>query len=578
MTAAAQNPALTTTSPPVHFIPLALLPLLALFPPETRGESMSGCVLLLVLLVLLTWLRPREPASASWVLPLLLLPAAAVPMALSALSPGAAIEPLATVWMAAVAGVAVSFLPHATRRNDGLPLVLAGIGAVVAAHGISQYLWGLDALAGELAGQGSAVQTAFLERARSGRAYANFTTPAAMGALLALTLPVTAALAAAATARRRGVLFAMCAVQLAGLFATASATAIAALLLALVLAAVRLPAGRRFLAVGVPLLLLGLGAVLLIRGERVVDLADPEGPWRLRAANMERATVIARDHPWLGVGPGGFGEAYPGYRRIGDNETQHVHDLPLEMIAELGFVPGAIASLVFYVLFLGPLLRGRIDGSWQPGLAVGLAAFAIQNFADFTTYFPSLLWIAAILRGWIHDRLSPPTSREHPPSPPRALAWDRSLVPGASVIAITLVAAAILGLAGPAHEFRRAAGQAAWEGDWQRVEQQARRATRLAPWQLDGWMLRADGRLQTPGTTRAALQEALPWLDNGVRRYPLRASARYLRARVRLALGDLPGAWSDAAAAARLYPVQGRYARERDRLEKELRAVLPPAG
>ena len=71
---------------------------------------------------------------------MLLLPAAAVPMALSALSPGAAIEPMATVWMAAVAGVAVSFLPRATLRNNGLPLVLAGIGAVVAARGLYQYL------------------------------------------------------------------------------------------------------------------------------------------------------------------------------------------------------------------------------------------------------------------------------------------------------------------------------------------------------------------------------------------------------------------------------------------------------
>ena len=55
MNAVAQGPLLETPGAPVHLIPLALLPLLAWFPPETRGESMTGCVLLLVLLVLSQW-------------------------------------------------------------------------------------------------------------------------------------------------------------------------------------------------------------------------------------------------------------------------------------------------------------------------------------------------------------------------------------------------------------------------------------------------------------------------------------------------------------------------------------------
>ena len=131
------------------------------------------------------------------------------------------------------------------------------------------------------------------------------------------------------------------------------------------------------------------------------------------------------DHPWIGVGIGGFGEVYPQYRRATDNETQHVHDLPLELCAELGLPAGMLISALFFYVFLSPLFR-RHEGTppWARGAAVGLAALAIQNLVDFTILLPSLLWVAAIIRGLL----------VHP-----SAAQARSRGPVARLVALTAV-------------------------------------------------------------------------------------------------------------------------------------------
>jgi O-antigen ligase len=542
---------------PSYLIPLALVPLLILFPPETRGESMAGCALLIGLFALLSARRLAEPGRVT---PLLLLLAAVFPLTLTAISPGAAVEPLAIVYLAGVLALCAAGLPEEVRRGHGLPRVLALAATLVAIHGLYQYIWGLDALAEELAAAGVAGQEAVLGRVRSGRAFAAFATPAAMGAALGIGLPVTVGLALKETARPRLLLIVAAVIQTAGLFAAASATALTALAAALGLGALTNPRSRRVAALGIPVLLIGLVAVVGIRGRQVVDLNDAESPFRLRASNYVLAASMAADHPWVGVGPGGFGESYPGYRRAGDNETRHVHDLPLELTAELGFVAGGIVSVLFYLWFLGPLRRLSGGPPWQAGLALGLAAFALQNLADFTAFFPSLLWLAAICRGWLQPEPVPGT---------RPLAV---IAPAVALLG-SLLAAAVLLPAGLAANHGLAAASAAREGDWPRVESLAARATALAPWRIEGWVLRVHSRLDGPGVASdEELQQARDWLDRGIRLYPVRPSARHLRARVRLALGDPSGAWSDAVQAARLYPLRREYAESRDRLGELLRS------
>jgi O-antigen ligase len=344
------------------------------------------------------------------------------------------------------------------------------------------------------------------------------------------------------------------------MLATLSVTAVGALVGAVLLAAAARPRRWRPTAVAGVVGLLVVLAVVGLRRDEILDRSRSDSPWRLRAGNFRVATEVIADHPWIGVGPGGFGEVFPQYRRQGDNETRHVHDLPLEMMAELGVVPGALAGALFLGLFLGPVLRRDHESApWVRGAHIGLAAFAIQNLADFTAFFPSILWTAALLRGVTVDPDSTSGARLH-----EGWRWTRGIVLAASLVATTLAA-----LAGLSWEARYHARRAAASGDHAEATSLARRSSRLAPWNVDAQSMLAQALLETagnaPGNT-ARLQEALRRSSRAVALSPVRASTREVRARTRLALGDTPGAWADLVRAARLYPLREEYVQMRDEI------------
>ena len=531
-------------------IPPALLVLLPLFPPETRGESMAGCGLLLAIWALA--LGGRVPvALPAW------LPGAALlvgtSLALLADAPGAAVEPVVILLSALAVGCCAAALrPGVDLERIWLPL-LAAVAVLVACHALYQRLWGLDLLVRKLdAGPALAELDLIRERALRGRAFAAFPTPAALGGFLALSLPPTIGAAVATTGRRRLALAAAAVVQAAGFMAAASATAIVALVGAVVFLLLVDGRTRRWAVVAVLAGAALLGSLALLRDDGVYDPADPENPFRLRAGNYRIAAAIARDNPWLGVGPGGYAEAYPRYRRSGDNESRHVHDLPLEAAAELGIPLGALLSAAFFAVFVGPLWSRRRRGAVESGLAVGLATFAIHNLGDFTAYLPSLLWLAALLRGAIHR------------GPPRESRWF-----GLGWIPLLACLSLLAACAGLADNCRDLARHARAQSDPRAADRLSARAVGLAPWHVDGWLLRGAVTLDAGRTSEAAAAVA-----GAIAGSPVRPGARALRARVRFAAGDVPGAWADAAMAARLYPLREGYARERD----ELWSRLPDAS
>jgi O-antigen ligase len=525
---------------------------LGAFPPETRGESMAGCAVLIAMFALLVWPRRLDLPRA---MPLLFVPVAAFAYGLTAQAPGALVQPLVVILLAGAAGLAAACFPEELRTRSALPTVLACAGAAVALYAVYQALGGLDYLVERIeAGEPVADRQAVLERARGGRAFALFETPASLGGYLVIVLPVTVTSALARAGAMRWLLVALAAVQVAGLLTATSATALAAILLAVLLAALRRSGSLRHLAVGSSLLFIVLVAVVLMRGGELTTLNDPNSPWRLRAGNFRIAAEMVADRPWVGVGPGGFGEVYPSYRRPGDNESQHVHNLPLELSAELGLPVGLLTTALFYYLFLGPLLRRRTEAPpWWRGLEVGLAAFALQNLADFTGLLPSLLWTAAILRGWI--------SRGEAAASPSAPRWLFGATAATSLVAVALAASS--GLAANAHA---AARQFAVEGEDAEAERLARRAVRLAPWDVDSRLLHVQASLVASERDGSSLETALLRLDRTIRLSPVRPVARYLRSEVRRDLGDTPGAYADAYEAARLYPMKTLYAEHRDRL------------
>ena len=524
---------------------------------------MAGAAALIALWGALAW---RRPAAAWLLLALGLGLLSFFPASLVARAPGSVFQPLSVWILGLAAGVYASVLGAGQRRRDTIALALAVTAALVALHGLYQALWGLDELVSRIeAGMAVAGRRLVLERAADGRAFAAFPTPAALGGFLALSLPLTLGTALGRTGPARGALMGLAVIQGAGLLAAASATAAAALLAAVVLgAAVARPAARRVLGAVVIGTILVAG-VILIRGAQVTDVDAVGSPWRLRAANFRAAGEMIADHPWTGVGAGGFGEVYPQYRRPLDNETQHVHNLPLELCAELGVPAAVLFSALFFYIFLSPLLRRREDAPlWARGAAVGLAALAIQNLVDFTILLPSLLWLGAIVRGLLVR-----------PCPSEARSRGTALRPVA--LTAVIVAACLAGLSGVAWEARLNAKQDLAAGDETGAQRQASLATRLAPWNPDGWLYRSEIALERaaggPEQGRAAYTESVDAVERAISMSPVRPGARIVRARLRALDGDLPGAYADALEATRLYPIHEEYGVARDALARALDAA-----
>ncbi len=538
---------------------VCLLPLLALFPPETQGVAQAGAAALIVLLALLIGERSSDARGRS-----LIVVGALAALAFSrvALVPAAAIEPVAIALLAAAAGLGAARCAEDERATRGVLSGLAAVAGCVALYAVHQKLWGLDRLADAVLQDATIPdREAVLARLARGRAFARFATPAALGGFLALVVPATLGLAVWHRGRGRVWLLAVSLAGGAAFLAAASATAGAALLVAVALAAVTWSRARRGMLVAGLALALLLASVAWLRGGRVIDLDDPEGPWRLRAGNFRAAAAMAVEHPWLGVGPGSFAAAYPAYLRSGDNEVRHAHDLPLELLAEWGVPSGIAWSVLFFTLFLGPLWYERRSAAWRRGVALGLAAFALQNLADFTASMPSLLWTAALLRGLLAR-------------PAAALPSAGRLLRASSLVLVVL-AATLVALGGLARDARSAARAAAFAGESDRAWRMAQRATRLAPWDVDAALLA--GRLAVAAARESdPLGAARERAEHAVRLAPVSAAARELRAEVRLRSADAPGAFADLREAARLHPLHAGYAASRDRLRTRLERPEDP--
>jgi O-antigen ligase len=526
---------------------------------------MAGIALLAALLALLAWSRPIHLAAGAALLGSFVL---WWPIAVASAAPGAAVEPWVTFCLAGALGLFVAALPRGATDSRALAWTLLAASLVVSVWAVEQSLWGLAAQAARIE---SGIQVPdrerVLPRLLSGRAFAGFATPAALGGYLVLAGPVVAGLALERRGRSRLVLLGALAIVAAGLVSTRSVTAAVALAVAGGLhLAVRRSGRWATGAVVLAAAAVAFAAVGLRRGE-ILDPSRWDSPWRLRAGNFRIAVEVIRDHPWIGVGAGGYGEVYTQYRGGADNESRHVHDLPLEMMAELGVVPGLLVGGLFFALFLGPLFRReRLRPPWVDGAGVGLAAFAVHNLADFTAYYPSLLWTAAVVRGAVFAApLGVPELGDS--GAPR---WVRRLL-----VATTIALSGLAFASGMSANALYQARLAAAEGGHDAALRLGKRAARWAPWSINAQLFTAGALLETAGDSERSLRDALERSERAIALSPIRASAREVRARVRARLGDLPGAYSDLAEAARLYPGKAWYGEQRDRLRGELPRHVP---
>jgi tetratricopeptide (TPR) repeat protein len=152
--------------------------------------------------------------------------------------------------------------------------------------------------------------------------------------------------------------------------------------------------GKRSWILLVAILLLVGAGFYLVRGEWPKLLHGDSDRWTWWATALRAFS----SHPFLGVGPGAFGEAYPAFRASpwGLNSL-YAHNFGSELLAERGL---AGAGVLF--LLIGTILyqawRGVVRGT-SPALFLGLAGFCLYNLFHIGFSFPGLFWLFFLASG-----------------------------------------------------------------------------------------------------------------------------------------------------------------------------------
>jgi hypothetical protein len=156
-----------------------------------------------------------------------------------------------------------------------------------------------------------------------------------------------------------------------------------------------------------------LGGVWVFRNEwSRLWIVEPD-----RWAWWRSALRMWLDNPWWGVGPGAFGEAYPGYRADpwGQNSL-YAHNMILEMLAERGIL--GTGAFLWFFLFLG--LRTTKARKLSVPL-IGLVGFLVFNLVHVGFSFPSLAWSFWALSGYLWGEMRQGEEEVQPIGAPRRL-------------------------------------------------------------------------------------------------------------------------------------------------------------
>ncbi|MCA1689149.1 MAG: O-antigen ligase family protein, partial [Actinobacteria bacterium] len=149
----------------------------------------------------------------------------------------------------------------------------------------------------------------------------------------------------------------------------------------------------------------------------------PNDPSRLTAVGSVRARYwndalkIARDHPLVGVGAGGYPTARTFYR-TDTLEVQHAHGYAVQTLADLG-VLGLVLSLLFCVAWGVAAVRAASPFGWAAGgrrpdytperiglltMIACVVVFGVHSLIDWTFFIPGDAVIALLCAGWVAGR------------------------------------------------------------------------------------------------------------------------------------------------------------------------------
>lgn len=309
------------------------------------------------------------------------------------------------------------------RWTKALIVVCLGTGAIVALHGIYQFLF-------QVGPDGFVLFDRFM------RAYGTFEQPNPYGGYLGLTLPLAVGLVVA------GVLPVAGRVKSAWILLAAGSGVV--MLMALVMSwsrgawlgfgagAAAMAAAvvvRRGRAAAIAVALAALSAYVLfvvglarvppsivqrfgdfipylgVTDVRGTEITDANFAVLERVAHWQAAWQMWTDHPWLGVGVGNYETAYPRYALpFWPVALGHAHNYYLNIAAEAGLIGVTAYMVLWCAALVGAWHATRRTRGWEWGVALGVLGvvvhLSVHNLFD-NLYVHAMYLQVAILLGVI---------------------------------------------------------------------------------------------------------------------------------------------------------------------------------
>lgn len=283
-------------------------------------------------------------------------------------------------------------------RLDDRALTVIGL-ALMATTAVAflQVASSFDAARADVVELPLSLREAAAARLETGRATGTSSLPGHFGAMLMLAAPLLAGAALRSRGWRRWGLAAALLPLLAGLVLTRS---LAAFLVAVLLVLIAGWSTRSWQWVALAVGALGVAAAVVVAARS--DLATLE-PLAQRWVNWKTTAWVIAQHPWLGVGLGGVGQAGQLAPEGAASLTPYSHNSYLQWVAEFGLAGAGVLAVGVWSL-AGLVRQGMRE---HLPLALAVAAVPLHNVVDFSFYAPEVVLPWAVVLGTLAVRLRP---------------------------------------------------------------------------------------------------------------------------------------------------------------------------
>ena len=278
------------------------------------------------------------------------------------------------------------------------------------------------------------------------------------------------------------------------------------------------------------------------------------------------AAAIARDHPWVGTGPGTFGSMYPKYKTAVTEEAQAVHNSYLQMWSD----SGVLAFIAFALLWIVAardsfrLARQRVGDAAAMAVCGALTGWSVHGLVDFDLYAPGVALPAFILLGAVQGLKELP--RTDSVTPRRRENWFGGAICTAVLVAVLWTEGRAL-----AADFLRARAQELAPTNPVQALEVAKRAADLVPWNS-----RFESGVGDLAFLAGKPDEAIVAYRDAIEDDPYRASGWWRLAEAKRAAHGIDAeALQLLRKAVELNPTNARYSRALAAAEESVRQSRP---